>query len=189
MITLTQTTTTLETIVKKGLFTRCTDGPTLTTVTLRTYDPVKELYSLGWIDDQARLFPTLEQVGEATYDKHDRPCYTFVTDRVLVGTGGLNADGKRVYKALRRLFNAHPATTRTGIAPLHDAVMDAAELTEAERESVCSLINQAGNFAHDPRFEISPRNVGSRADGSLCLFDVVFCGRARADAVKRPFKF
>jgi len=152
----------------KGLFTECFalgDSEVL----LVSEDPLKEVYSMGWLCDT--LFPVTEKVdylssGESIY-KMKR--YTKVSSL----KNSLEAEQYEIYKTLRKAQDVLKCPSN--IHDSYNAVHEAFSTIEDEqlRNTMIEALDDVANYGSDVMFEISPRNVAVD-NGKLILLDCFF---------------
>ncbi len=151
-------------LIGSGTFTKCYQISE-SRVSLVTVDPIKDLYSMGWLDND--LFPVMERVDCGVYEMDYLP-----RDSSL--KGALDTDQWIIYKTLREIAKANVRITNPydGYTVLHKAFEQIAN--ERLRETMLSALNQVANYSSEIGFEVSPRNVTHKG-GKLILLDVFFC--------------
>lgn len=142
-------------------------------VLLVTIDPLKEVYSMGWLNNP--LFPVTERVdclssGETLY-KMER--YTKVSSL----KNNLDADQYEIYKTLRKAFDdmTYEVVNNRNIYNGYNIVYKTFEKIENEelRQVMIEALDDIANYGSDIGFEISPRNVAVK-DGKLILLDCFY---------------
>lgn len=174
LIEITERTTKKEVVkgLKKlgaGAFTECFELSE-DQVLLVTIDPLKEVYSMGWLSNP--LFPVTTRIdcltsGETLYTMER---YTKVSSL----KNKLNVDQYEIYKKLRKIFtdgDIYPRNIYDGYKKLY------AEFEKIENEELQQVMTEAlndiSNYGSDIGFEISPRNVAVK-DAKLILLDCFF---------------
>lgn len=152
----------------KGLFTECFELND-SEVLLVSEDPLKEVYSMGWLCDT--LFPVTEKIdylssGESVY-KMKR--YTKVSSL----KNSLEAEQYEIYKTLRKVQDVLQCPRN--LYDSYNAVHEAFSTIENEelRDKMIEALDDVANYGSDVMFEISPRNVAVD-NGKLILLDCFF---------------
>lgn len=155
--------------IGKGAFTECyllsEDQVMLVTV-----DPLKDIYSMGWINNE--LFPVTHRVnclssGETVFTMERY-------NKVSSLKNSLDVDQYEIYKTFRKIFNEGdiwPKNLYDGYQRLY------AEFSKIEdqalRDTMIETLDGISNYGSDIGFEISPRNVAVK-NGKLILLDCFY---------------
>lgn len=160
-------------VIGKGLFTKCRQLNEKT-VLLQTTDPLKECYSMGWID--SRFFPKYSKV-DCNVDEQVFACKKY--DRPKSLKAALLPSEYKKYITLKTVWNDVGVVSAIKFTNALSKVDK--KLAENIRNAVEALMNYVDE--NDLRFEISPRNVAVDK-GKLVLLDCFFSNKAEAKARK-----
>lgn len=153
-------------LIGKGSFTKAYQISE-TEVEIVTICPAKECYAMF---SQGNTFaPKIEKIDyrEDGFSVYSMPLYPKVT----APKKQLNAEAYNVYMTLRNIANTYAIDYYKFIE-----AVEASELDEDTKESVCELCSDACNGIDpmDMGFEISPRNITTDDKGNLIMLDCFY---------------
>lgn len=153
-------------LIGKGAFTKCYLKDCGEKVLLKTTDPIKECYSMGWIESD--MFPVYERIDCGMYE-----CEYYPRTKSL--KNNLDPDQWAKYKALRYIGDHIVVHNRyDGYRAYYEAFEGLED--EELRDAMIDALDSVSNYSSEIGFEISPRNVAVK-NGKLILLDVFFCKR------------
>lgn len=136
-------------------------------VIIVTVDLVKEVYTLGGL---GRWFPELERVDYGLYTARRY-------ERVRAPKAQLTPLDYKDYKALRKLHTeAASCTWARKYSTFAYATFELADqfLRKPLARAFKTALNHSFNYARDPWFEVTPRNIAVDRRGRLVLLDLFY---------------